>query len=100
MFIELKLQRPQSRDYIFQSTSRVLLYRDTVDRVLFYIKMTVMLSYYPHKGLKLVCQAMVEIFANFVAQVLNNKPENPFQTMTSPKIANVIPLDMTLPESS
>ena len=55
----------------FLSTSRVLLYRDTIDRVLFYIEMTVMMSDYPHKVLKLVCQAMVEIFANFVAQVLN-----------------------------
>ena len=35
------------------------------------IEMTVMMSDYPHKVLKLVCQAMVEIFANFVAQVLN-----------------------------
>ena len=51
----------------FLSTSRVLLYRDTIDRVLFYIEMTVMMSDYPHKVLKLVCQAMVEIFANFVA---------------------------------
>ena len=51
----------------FLSTLRVLLYRDTIDRVLFYIEMTVMMSDYPHKVLKLVCQAMVEIFANFVA---------------------------------
>ena len=43
------------------------LYRDTLDRVLLYIKMTVMMSWGPHKGLKLVCQAMVEIFSNFVA---------------------------------
>ena len=58
------LQRRQSRDYIF-STSRVLLYRDTIDRVISYIKMTVMMSVSPHQVLKLVCQAMVEIFANF-----------------------------------
>ena len=45
----------------------VLLYRDTMDRVLFYIKMTVMMSDGSHKVLKLVCRAMVEIFANFVA---------------------------------
>ena len=36
-------------------------------RVLFYIKMSVVMSKGPHKVLKLVCQAMVEIFANFVA---------------------------------
>ena len=38
------IQRPQSRDYIFKSTSWVLLYRDTIERVLFYIKMAVMMS--------------------------------------------------------
>ena len=48
-----------------------LVYRDTIDRVLFYIKMTVMMSWGPHKVLKLVCQAMVESFTNFIAKVLN-----------------------------
>ena len=52
-------------------TSRVLLYRDTIDRVLFYNEMTVMMSDGSYKVLKLVCQAMVEIFANFIAWVLN-----------------------------
>ena len=59
------------KDYIFQSPPRVLLFKNTIDRVLFYIKMTVMMSWGPHKGLKLVCQAMVEILVNFVAWVLN-----------------------------
>ena len=30
-----------------------------------------MMSHSPHKVLKLVCQSIVEIFANFVAKVLN-----------------------------
>ena len=38
------VQRPQSKEYIFKSTSRVLLCRDTIDRVLFYIEMTIMMS--------------------------------------------------------
>ena len=42
-------------------------YIDNIDRVLFYIKRTVMMSYYPHKGLKLACQVIMgKIFANFV----------------------------------
>ena len=51
----------------FLGTSRVLLYRDTIDQVLFYINMTVMMTDYFHKVLKLVIQTMVEIFANFIA---------------------------------
>ena len=44
----------------FLGTSRVLLYRDTIDRVLFYIDMTVLMF----EVLKLVIQTKVEIFAN------------------------------------
>ena len=40
-------------------------------RVQFYIKMFDVMSWGPHKVLELVSQAMVEIFANFVAWVLN-----------------------------
>ena len=56
----LKVQCRQSIDYIFKvDTSRVLLYRDNIDRVLFYIKMTLIMSYSPHKGLNLVCQMIL-----------------------------------------
>ena len=43
----------------------------SIDRILSYIRMTIMMSSGSHKDLKLVCQGMVEIFANFVAYVLN-----------------------------
>ena len=53
------------------SLSLVLPYRDTIGRVLYYIKMTVMMSWGSHKCLKLVCQPIVEVFTNFVTEVLN-----------------------------
>ena len=47
--------------------SPIYVFRDIIHRVLFYIKITVIVSDSPHKVLKLVIQAMVEIFANFIA---------------------------------
>ena len=67
------IQCRQSRDYIFKVHSGFsYLYRlETPQTGYYFIKMTVTISYCPHKVLKLVCQVTVEIFANFVAQVLN-----------------------------
>ena len=44
LWIATGLQRRQSIEYNFKSLSWVLLYRDTIDRLLFYIKMTVIMS--------------------------------------------------------
>ena len=60
------IQRCDASHDIFKGDTEIS-YKETPYRIPFYIKMSVVMSWVPHKGFKLVWQAMVKIYANFIA---------------------------------
>ena len=62
--LELKLKNVFSKIFKYCTVpwDFEISYVETAYRILFYIKMSIMMSWILHKGLKSVCQAMAEIF--------------------------------------